>query len=567
LEIFKELRRRKVIRVALVYIVTAWLLIQVAGEVSDPLHLPAWFATAVIVLLALGFPVALGLAWAFEVKPNAPDSGDHTEPDDQETNAEEYLVTRRSIAILPLENLSDESRIGHFANGLTEEVLNRLSALKDLKVASRSSTLAYRDLNQNTKLVGEELGVSYLLEGSVRQASEALRLTIQLIRAPDDEHIWAQSFELAIDDGFEAQEKLAKSVAHRAHANVIADVSILATRRQTQSARAYRHFRIAAEERWQGVNSDKMANLKLVYDNFRLATEIDPEFAAAHEGVANASLMWRRLDITREEASSVAHAAMRRSLELRPPSGYSYMVLGMVYNQLDANLPAARQALTQGLAIAPNIAWLHGELAATAIREGKVAEALEEIRTAAKLSPGDRRINQALGVYLFLKSDFSGAIATFEEVLERAAAGNDYVEVSAWSALALMQQDNLERANAILDTALKISEPIEGIGVLALALAQAGRTLEGAEIKAKAVAKHGDHWFTQRFLLHLAVGEMDEAFDNLHQSIDKRRDSDLRFLRTDTSFLSEMRADPRWSNVVAHLDDMEASAAAEGDNE
>lgn len=555
---------------AVVYVITAWVLIQVAGEVAEPLHLPGWFSTAVIVLLALGFPVALGLAWALEVRPEgsgdeaAADASDSLELDDESNpHPAPHLITRRSVAVLSFENVSNDSDAEQVATGLTEEILNNLSRMQDLKVASRASILAYTGTALRAAEIGTELGVSYLVEGSIRKIGDSLRITAQLIRTPDDEHIWAQTFERDISDGFAMQEKLAQVIARQVQANMQTDVSILAARRQTQNERAYRHFRIAAEERWQQVSGDHDPNWKLVLENFRRAVELDPDFAVAHEGIANVCVFWPELDITREEASRTAHAALERAMALRPPSAFSYMHLAQIFANVDANYPAALEAIEKGVALAPNMAWLHVLLHAIALRQGRVSDAMKHVRTGVQLSPGDSLINHFFGQILWLRGDYAGAIKAMQTSLENMSGGGEYVRRSANLARLYLESGETDRANEILDKVLRSPGYDPGdLGPLCLTLAAAGRDTDLQRIKGELLSEYGSHWFPGRYQIHLAAGELDEAFDYLHQGIDHRFGPEVVALRCPPSFMTPMVEDARWQQVITHLEKVEARAAA-----
>lgn len=566
---FKELQRRKVIRVGVVYVVTAWVLIQVADVVTDPLRLPDWFATAVIVLLALGFPVSLGLAWAFEVRPesggdeNADAEKDGTAGANEETNdePEPYLITHRSVAALPFENVGNNPEVEQVATGLTEEILNNLSKMQDLKVASRASTLAYKDMKLKVAEIAQELGVSYLVEGSIRKLGDDLRITAQLIRAPDDEHIWAQTFERKLSDGFAMQEKLAQVISRQAQASILTDVPILSARKQTKNARAYRHFRIAAEERWQQVSGDHTPNWKLVLENYRRAVELDPGFAVAHEGIANVCMWWFELGLPRELASRMAHEAIERAKALRPPSAFTYFHSTLIYLFIDANYPAALRTIDKGLALAPNMAWLHVMLTQVAARQGRLSDALGHLRTAAQLSPGDSEINGLLGSLLWLRGDITGAVNALEASLENMRGGVFYIGRATTLARLYHKDGQIEQANRLLDSALHAPRhDTAGLSALCLALSQAGRTADLQTVLTELEMEHGDRWFPGRFQMHLAAGEMDLAFRYLNEGIEQRHIEAS--LRIGAPFLELMREDGRWQETMAHLEDMEARAAA-----
>jgi TolB-like protein len=565
LNFFKELQRRKVIRAAVVYVVTAWVLIQVADVVADPLRLPDWFSTTVIVLLALGFPVALGLAWALEVRPesggNEPASAEEdgtAEADADTDKSEPYLITRRSVAVLPLENVSKEPDVDQVATGLTEEILNHLSDMQDLKVASRSSTLAYKDTNLKAADIGEELGISYLVEGSIRKLGDDLRITAQLIRALDDEHLWAQTFQRELSEGFAMQEQLAQVIARQVQANIQTDVSILAARRQTQNARAYRYFRIASEERWQQVSGNHSPDSKLVLENYRRAVELDPDFAAAHEGIANACCgPWFELDLSREEASRTAHEALER-----PPSAFTYLNLAQLYAHTDANYPAALEAIEKGLALAPNMVWLHINLVLLAVRQGHLSDALKHARTAVSLSPGDGQMRQILGHLLWTRGDRTGAISELEKSLENMRGGFWFVARTALLAMVYLEDGQPVRANDLLDATMRsLQGDTQGLVVLCLALAQAGRTSDLRTVTAELVSVYGERWFPGRYAMHLAANEIDDAFRYLHEGIEQRHAAEVIWLRC-TPWLAPLREDPRWQEVMTHLEEMEALAAA-----
>jgi TolB-like protein/Tfp pilus assembly protein PilF len=570
LEFFKELRRRKVIRVAVVYVVTAWVLIQVADVVADPLRLPDWFSAAIIVLLALGFPVALGLAWALEVRPESSGNEQAAEAADtadaradRDDDSEPYLITRRSVAVLPFENVSSDADVAHVATGLTEEILNHLSDMQDLKVASRVSTLVYKDTNPKATEIGEELGVSYLVEGSIRKLGDELRITVQLIRAPDDEHLWAQTFQREVSEGFALQEQLAQVIARQVQANMQTDVSILAARRQASNVRAYRYFRIAAEETWQAVSGNHTPDYKLALENYRRAVELDPDFAVAHEGIANVCIMWTHLDMSRGEASRTAHEALECAMALRPPSAFTFFILAQVNVNLDANYPAGLEAIERGLALAPNTAWLHQFQSVIALCQGRIGEALKHGRTAQNLSPGDSQISQMLGMLLWARGDLDGAISELEKSLDNMRGGMWFIIRTAILAMLYWEDGQPERANQLLDTALRSPRhDTGGLVDLCLALARAGRAVDLESVTADLVSEYGADWFPGRYQMHLAAGEIDKALRYVDEGIEQRCPPDLHWLRVSAPWLARLREGARWQEVMVHLEDMEARAAA-----
>src|SRR6266481_2323388 len=241
---FAELKRRNVYKVAIAYGVVAWLLMQVASQIFPFFEIPNWTVRFVVLLLIIGFPVALILAWAFELTPEGikrtefadelPKKsgrsrawfyvvviagaisiglffmGRYTAPNKQGTPAE---VVTKSIAVLPFENLSHDPDNAFFADGIQEEILTRLSKIADLRVISRTSTQRFKSTPDNLVEIAKQLGVANILEGSVQRSADQVRVNVQLIKAATDAHLWADTFDRKLTDIFAVESEIAKAVA------------------------------------------------------------------------------------------------------------------------------------------------------------------------------------------------------------------------------------------------------------------------------------------------------------------------------------------------------------------
>ena len=196
-----ELKKRKVFRVAAAYAVVGWLLVQVASVFLPALNLPPWTVTFTTVLLLLGFPIALVLAWSFDV---VRDRG-VTPP---ATARLPTSVQPRSIVVLPFANMSEDAAQKHFADGIVEDLTTRLQALPGLKVMSRQSASAYQGRQVDARTISRELGCQYVVEGSVRKIDDRMRVTAQLIDAPKDEHVWAERYDRRLEDAFALQDEI-----------------------------------------------------------------------------------------------------------------------------------------------------------------------------------------------------------------------------------------------------------------------------------------------------------------------------------------------------------------------
>ncbi len=243
---FGELKRRKVYRVAVAYVIAAGGVIQLASAVFPAWELPNWALRLVVVLLLAAFPIALILAWAFDVTPqgiratpplHAPTAGSRY----RRRNiflllalgllisgaAGFFLLPRadatkmeKSIAVLPFENFSDKPENAYFADGIQDDILTNLSKIGDLKVISRTSVMGYRGKQKNVRQIGKELDVSAILEGSVRREGNRVRVNVQLINATNDQHIWAKDYDRDLTDVFAIQTDLAQEIAKELRAQL-----------------------------------------------------------------------------------------------------------------------------------------------------------------------------------------------------------------------------------------------------------------------------------------------------------------------------------------------------------
>src|SRR5213083_1462266 len=261
---FEEVKRRKVYRVAVAYIIAAGGIIQLGSAAFPAWELPNWALRLVIVLLLVGFPIALILAWAFDVTPLGIRATPSTPRTHRRRNVIMLVVTGvivsaiagffllphissahkidKSIAVLPFENLSDEKENAYFADGIQDDVLTNLSKIGDLKVISRTSVMPYRGKASNVREIGKALGVATILEGSVRRVGNRVRVNVQLINAANDEHVWAEDYDRDLTDVFAIQTDLAQKIASALQAKLSPNEKARLDRRPTKDSDAYLLF-------------------------------------------------------------------------------------------------------------------------------------------------------------------------------------------------------------------------------------------------------------------------------------------------------------------------------------
>src|SRR6266571_3141207 len=304
---FEEVKRRKVYRVAAAYIIAAGGIIQLASAAFPAWELPNWTLRLVIVLLLTGFPIALILAWAFDVTPQ----GIRATPSATAPRMHRrrnvimlvatgvivsaiagfFLLPRasahkidKSIAVLPFENLSDDKENAYFADGIQDDVLTNLSKIGDLKVISRTSVMPYRGKASNVREIGKALGVSTVLEGSVRRIGNRVRVNVQLINAENDEHIWAEDYDRDLTDVFAIQTDLAQKIARELQAKLSPNEKARLDRRPTKDSDAYLLY-VQAHD--YATRPDRFRDSSLKAEElFEQAIKLDPKFAAAYAGLS-----------------------------------------------------------------------------------------------------------------------------------------------------------------------------------------------------------------------------------------------------------------------------------------
>jgi TolB-like protein/Tfp pilus assembly protein PilF len=437
---FEELQRRKVYRVAAAYIIAAGFIIQIASAVFPAWELPNWAFRLVVVLLLVGFPIALILAWAYDVTPQgirttpAPTmSGSHRRRNlimlvaigvIISAAAGFFLLPRvsarkidKSIAVLPFQNLSDEKENAYFADGIQDDILTNLSKIGDLKVISRMSVMSYRgDGLRNAREIGKALGVGTLLEGSVRRIGNRVRVSVQLINANDDEHIWAEDYDRDLTDVFAIQTDLAQKIASSLQAKLSPNEKERLDRQPTQNSDAYLLFIQAHDyaNRPEHFRDDSLKAEEL----FEQAIKLDPKFAAAFAGLSMVeSSIYHNFEPTparREKARLNAD----ESLRLQPNLPEGHLALGFSYYYGDRDYERALAEFEIAKRDLPNEAEAYMAIGAIQRRQGKWAESTANLEKAAALDPKNLSILFNLAYSYSAVRDFDAS----EKTLNRATA-------------------------------------------------------------------------------------------------------------------------------------------------
>jgi len=315
---WEEIRRRKVVRVVIAYLIVGWLLIQIADVTLEPLQLPEWSDTLVIWLVSLGFPIAVILAWVLDVTPEGVKVTETTVANDTASDA--------SIAVLPFVNMSGDADNEYFSDGLSEELLNLLARLQSLRVCSRTSSFALKGETIDMPTVARKLNVRHVLEGSVRRDGERVRITAQFIDAVDDRHLWSETFDRELQDIFAVQDEIATRIVAALKLTLTSDEQ-QAMQSTTEDANALDYYLRGREQ----FHRTEPGHLDKSREMFEAAIRIDPKYALAWAGLTYVFVdtYWYKDKETRWIEQ--AHEASRKAIEFAPHLAESHSARGYAY--------------------------------------------------------------------------------------------------------------------------------------------------------------------------------------------------------------------------------------------
>jgi TolB-like protein/Flp pilus assembly protein TadD len=433
---FEEVRRRKVYRVAAAYVIAAGFIIQISSAVFPAWDLPNWAFRLVVVFLLIGFPISLILAWAYDITPQGiratPAPRTHRRRNlimliaigvIVSAGAGFFLFPRvswrnveKSIAVLPFQSLSDEKENAYFADGMQDDILTNLSKIGDLKVISRMSVMSYRgDALRNAREIGKALGVATLLEGSVRRVGNRVRVSVQLINANTDEHIWAEDYDRDLTDVFAIQTDLAKKIAAALQAKLSPNEKARLDQRPTQNPDAYLLF-VQAHDYASQRDMFRDTSLK-AEPLFEQAIKLDPNFALAFAGLSLVeSWIHHSFDPTpgrREKARRNADEALR----LQPDLPEGHLALGFSYYYGDRDYERALAEFEIAKRGLPNESQAYLAIGSIQRRQGKWAESNANLEKAAALDPKNTNVLNNLIFSYMAQRDYETADKLVDRVI------------------------------------------------------------------------------------------------------------------------------------------------------
>jgi TolB-like protein/Tfp pilus assembly protein PilF len=474
---FTELKRRNVYKVAIAYAVVAWLLIQVATQVFPFFEVPNWAVRLVVLLLAIGFPIALVIAWAFELTPEGlkrTEFADKLPKKSSGTRVWLYVVVLagalsvslfflgrytaptkltgstntagKSIAVLPFANLSEDKANAYFAEGIQEEILTRLAKIADLKVISRTSTQRYQSKPGNLSEIAKQLGVANILEGSVQKAGDTVRVSVNLIQAASDSHLWADTYDRKLTDILGVESEIAKAIAEQLQAKLSGREEQALAVKPTNNPEAYdAYLRGLAFEAHSFYSIDPLSEAITFYER---AVQLDPNFALAWAQLsrAHAEVYFSRADTTATRRDA-AKSALENAQKLKPNLSETLLASGYYQYHVLRDYGLAKSTFALVSKMLPGSSEVPHALGLIARREGHWDQSIAYLEQALALDPRNvDLLAGTAGTYDVLRQ-FPAALKLWDRVLD--IKPND-PDVMAVKASIYQAQGNLEAAAKVL---------------------------------------------------------------------------------------------------------------------
>ena len=579
---FAELKRRSVYKVAVVYAVVGWLLVQIATQVFPFFEIPNWGVRLVVFAIIIGFPIALVLAWAFELTPEGIKRSEAAEIAAREHShggAWVYIalvgvalsvglfflgrytarhavaperatslarteaaatIPQKSIAVLPLLNESGDPKDEYFSDGLSEELIAALAQIRELKVIGRSSSFRFKDRKEEPKTIGEKLGVATLLEGTVRKQGDRVRIVAELINTADGIELWTRTFDRELKDIFAVQQEIAKAVAESLRVTLLGSEE-RSTQMATNSVDAHNAY-LQGHFHFQRRNVDDYRKAVTYFDR---AIELDPSYALVY---AERSEAWTLIgDITgqRSTAYPKARSDAEKSVALAPALAEAHAALGWVRAFAEWKFAEGLTELQRAKELSPANPTTNDLLARVIVYRGRMEEAERQAREAVELDPLSAAAQFTLGRVLFYAGKLDAADAAGRKMAElQPAASSSH----RWQVLVAVQRGDGE--TALREAQL---EPDESVRLFELALAQYVRGDRKASDAALAdlIANYREGLAYQIAQVYAVRHEIDKAFEWLQIAFDNH-DGGMPSLLVDP-LLRDLRDDPRYKALVAKM--------------
>ena len=574
---FSELKRRNVYKVAVAYAVVGWLLVQVTTQVFPIFEIPNWALRLIVLAIIIGFPIALVLAWAFEL---TPEGIKHTEDVDlsdkraskkrtwiyvtligaalsaalffvgrlsaPNSSASPAALPEKSIAVLPFENQNRDPDTDYLCDGIPESIINSLSELPKLKVMSRNSVFHYKGKEADAQTVGKELKVQTLLTGRVRQRGDSLTIGVELINAQDNSQLWGQQYSRKLADVFAVQEEIAKEVSDKLRLKLTGTEKEQLAKRPTENLKAFQYYmqgRTAAQRR---TNTDLLASVRY----YEKALQEDGKYALAYAGLADAyANLGYYGSIAPIEGRRKAEEAARKALELDDKLAEAHAALGLAYiGFAPSNFSIGDKELRHAIELSPNLAVAHYNLGLSFIRQGRLDEASAELMKARALDPLSSVIARAVVIPYYFKRDYGRAFELLRQANELGPALS-----ATWEIGLFIRSGSIKEAFAEIEKAkdARRNDPLL-IYSAGMAYAASGKHAEALQSIKELEAIAGSslstaHWIAK---IYATLNDKENAFSWLERGL---ATGALGVFYKDEPVWDPIRDDPRFEELVGKM--------------
>jgi TolB-like protein/Tfp pilus assembly protein PilF len=581
LSFFNELKRRNVFKVTIAYVVMAWLVMQVADVILNNVEAPDWVFHVILLLLGIGLLFAIFFAWAFELTPE----GIKKEKDIDRTQSITHVTGRKldfiiigimavalgyfaydklvlsasreaalveattqaaveqaaidevavesdkSIAVLPFVNMSDDPGNEYFSDGISEELLNLLSKISEMRVISRSSAFSFKGKDIDIPTIAEQLNVAYVLEGSVRKAGNQVRITAQLIEARSDTHMWSETYDRTLDDIFAIQDEIAAEVVAQLKVTLLGD----APKVEETDLAAYALY-LQARHLGTRITAESLEQSKALYQQ---ALAIDPGYAAAWSGLAGIYITQGLWSLQHpDKAYTLAREATKRALSIDPNHALAHSHLGMLALIYDRNLEVAARHLRHALALEPGNIGVLSRAASLAQDLGRLDVAIAVGEYVVDRDPINPTLHESLGWSYLCAKRLDEAIASFRTAL---TLNPGHIASRYRIGVALLLKGEPLAALEEMQQEQKAAKRLEGEAVVYHAL---GQSVASDAALAELIDKYERRSAYNIAYVLAFLGEADRAFAWLDKAV-QYNDTGLPQIASQPEF-TNIHDDPRW---------------------
>ena len=575
---FAELKRRNVYKVAIAYVVGGWALSQGIAQVFPVFDVPNWAIRMIVLLIILGFPVAVVFAWMFEITPEGIKRTEVADAARQKSRGKTWIyivisgavlsiglfflgrysattkqggktfVAEKSIAVLPFANLSRDPDNAYFAAGIQDEIITRLSKISDLNVISCTSTQRFKSSPDDIPAIAAQLGVANILEGSVQRTADAVRVNVQLVKGATDTHLWADTFDRKLTDIFTVESEIAKTIAETLRAKLSGSERNAIAARPTENTEAYQLY-LRGRFFW---NKRTGQNLNKAADYFNQAIAADPSYALAYVGLADSYVLMPLYGAgTPRDSNQKAKAAAEKALQIDDRLAEAHTSLAEIFC-FDLDLLRAILEFERAIELNPNYPTAHQWYGSSALTSlGRFDQAIAEVKRAIALDPLSLVINSDLGNSYYRARRYDEAIKQLRKTID---LDPDFYYAHWNLGSALKAKGDVAGAIEQYEKARALNEDPSMLGLLANAYAAAGRKTDAIKIRddLEAISKQRYVSAYSFALVSLGLGDKDEALHRLQQGYEDRAGESLRFIKVDP-LLDPLRGDPRFEALAEKI--------------